>query len=267
MDKKIAFFDIDGTIVNVHCGMLHPSKETIRVLKEFKRQGNYIVIATARGMVPSSISDIDFDGYICCDGHYIEFNDEVLVDNLFNEIEIKKQLEIYQRHNGECIFGGHYGQWFSDKENELIKKHQLMFGGSYSIDEKLVINDNNISDVKANTITAIFNSASDLYNARKELPDDYAIVAYDQDHIRMDVHLPGFSKGTACKYVYEYLKIKPENTYAFGDGINDIEMLQLITHSIAMGNASMEVKEHASEVTTSVDDEGIARAFKKHFDI
>ena len=46
--KKIAFFDIDGTMVNVTDGMLHPSEETKRVLKAFQEQGNYIVVATAR---------------------------------------------------------------------------------------------------------------------------------------------------------------------------------------------------------------------------
>ena len=49
MNTKIAFFDIDGTLVNVPNGMLHPTDETIRVLNEFKNQGNKIVIATARG--------------------------------------------------------------------------------------------------------------------------------------------------------------------------------------------------------------------------
>ena len=48
MNTKIAFFDIDGTLVNVPNGMLHPTDETIRVLNEFKNQGNKIVIATAR---------------------------------------------------------------------------------------------------------------------------------------------------------------------------------------------------------------------------
>lgn len=65
-------------MVNVPNGLLHPTKETIRVLNEFKKQGNYIVVATARGVVPESIKDINFNGYICNDGHYIIFNNEVL---------------------------------------------------------------------------------------------------------------------------------------------------------------------------------------------
>ena len=73
---KIAFFDIDGTMVNVPNGLMKPTEETIRVLNEFKRQGNYIVVATARGSVPDTIRDINFNGYIHNDGHYIIFNDD-----------------------------------------------------------------------------------------------------------------------------------------------------------------------------------------------
>lgn len=87
MNTKIAFFDIDGTLVNVPNGMLHPTDETIRVLNEFKNQGNKIVIATARGEVPESVANIEFDGYICNDGHYIRFNNEILIDEQFDGAE------------------------------------------------------------------------------------------------------------------------------------------------------------------------------------
>ena len=51
----------------------------------------------------------------------------------------------------------------------------------------------------------------------------------------------------------------------FGDGENDIEMLHLVGTSIAMGNADVEVKKHASTVTLTVDKDGIADFFEKEF--
>ena len=53
---------------------------------------------------------------------------------------------------------------------------------------------------------------------------------------------------------------------AFGDGENDITMLDLVGTGIAMGNADEEVKKHADYVTTSVDEDGILLALK-HFNI
>ena len=43
--EKIAFFDVDGTMINVPHQLLKPTDKTIHALKEFQKQGNYIVVA------------------------------------------------------------------------------------------------------------------------------------------------------------------------------------------------------------------------------
>ncbi|WP_079989127.1 HAD family hydrolase [Collinsella ihumii] len=57
-----------------------------------------------------------------------------------------------------------------------------------------------------------------------------------------------------------HLGIEPEECVAFGDGGNDISMFRCVGTSVAMGNASDEVKAAASHVTPHVDEDGIARA-------
>ena len=54
-----------------------------------------------------------------------------------------------------------------------------------------------------------------------------------------------------------------KGTIAFGDGENDIEMLEFVQIGVAMGNAPEAVKKHADHVTASVDDNGIAEALRK----
>lgn len=54
-----------------------------------------------------------------------------------------------------------------------------------------------------------------------------------------------------------------ERTVAFGDGGNDVPMLEHAGIGVAMGNASDQVKSKADMVTTSVDDDGIANALSK----
>ena len=77
---KIAFFDVDGTMINVPHQLLKPTDKTIRALKEFQKQGNYIVVASARGVKPECLDEIPFDGFIGCDGGYIGFHQEVLLN-------------------------------------------------------------------------------------------------------------------------------------------------------------------------------------------
>lgn len=266
MDTKIAFFDIDGTLVNVPNGMLHPTDNTIRVLSEFKAQGNKIVIATARGEVPESVANIEFDGYICNDGHYIRFDGETLVDEQFDAKMVQKQLDVYKKYHGRSMFNGRTGAWCSFVDDELVIKHRAMFQGTTKrpagVNEEF-----KAEDVKAVSCCVLFDSARELWAAYHELEADFTMILYETGLIRMDVYCKGFTKGTACQYLYQRLGIDYENTYAFGDGINDMEMIKLVKHGIAMGNAIPELKKVASEVTESVDNDGIAQSFKKHFNI
>ena len=55
-----------------------------------------------------------------------------------------------------------------------------------------------------------------------------------------------------------------EETYALGDGHNDVTMIQAVKHGIAMGNASQEVKDAAEYVTTDVNDFGVQNALKHY---
>ena len=148
----------------------------------------------------------------------------------------------------------------------LVIKHRAMFQGT--TERPTDVNEVfKTSDVKAVSCCVLFDSAAQLWAAYHELEDEFTMIPYDTGLIRMDVYCKGFTKGTACEYLYQKLGIDYENTYAFGDGINDVEMLQLVKHGIAMGNAIPKLKSVASEITDSVDNDGIAQSFKKHFNI
>lgn len=54
-----------------------------------------------------------------------------------------------------------------------------------------------------------------------------------------------------------------KDVYAFGDGLNDIEMLNAVGTGIAMGNAEEVVKKAADHVTSGVDQEGIWKGLKE----
>ena len=68
------------------------------------------------------------------------------------------------------------------------------------------------------------------------------------------------SKGTALEHLCQYLKILPSKVIAFGDGENDIPLLQTAGLGIAMGNAAACVKEQAQWITSSNEENGIQKA-------
>ena len=68
------------------------------------------------------------------------------------------------------------------------------------------------------------------------------------------------SKGILA--VLEHFGWKPENVMALGDAPNDMEMLEFAGISVAMGNATKEVKYVADFVTKTVDEDGWAYAMR-----
>ena len=70
--------------------------------------------------------------------------------------------------------------------------------------------------------------------------------------------------GASLAAVHVEHGIRQEEMIAFGDGENDMEMLQFAGIGVAMGNAEAEVKALADYVTADIDDDGIWKACK-HF--
>jgi len=70
------------------------------------------------------------------------------------------------------------------------------------------------------------------------------------------------SKAEGMKRILAYCGLTREESMSFGDGGNDIEMIEYAGVGVAMGNASNEVKAYADYVTTNVDNEGICNALK-----
>src|SRR5277367_321398 len=88
-------------------------------------------------------------------------------------------------------------------------------------------------------------------------------AARSQPHY-LDVTHPCAHKGTVIERLSRYLKIPLEQIATIGDQLNDVPMFKLSGLSIAMGNASEEVKRQAMCVTTSFGEEGFANAVEKH---
>lgn len=262
-NRKIAFFDIDGTLIHVPSQLTAPTEQTVKALQAFHEQGHLLVVATARGALPQALEKIPFDGFIGNDGHYIVFQNETLLDDLFTQADIRQQIQVYQQYHGRYMFSGHQACWTPNFNDELIQKHQMMFAGTTK-KPAFLSETFEIEDIQALACCVLFENTTELYQAYEALQDQYTIVPYDTGLIRMDVYKKGFTKGTACRYLYEKLGIEQADSYAFGDGVNDIEMLQNVGHGVAMGNAEEAVKAIAKETTLSVLDDGIAVYFQNN---
>ncbi len=79
----------------------------------------------------------------------------------------------------------------------------------------------------------------------------------------IEIYIKGVNKGTAAAWLMEHLGIAQEETLAIGDHLNDLDMIKWAGIGVAMHNAQPEVLAIADYVTTSVYEDGVARAIEK----
>ena len=91
-------------------------------------------------------------------------------------------------------------------------------------------------------------------------PDIVASSAISQN---VEVNQARANKGDALLALADYLGVPREKTFAFGDGLNDLTMIQMAGVGIAMENAFPEAREVADWITVSCDEDGVARGIEK----
>jgi Cof subfamily protein (haloacid dehalogenase superfamily) len=77
---------------------------------------------------------------------------------------------------------------------------------------------------------------------------------------------PEVTKATGLEFLSEHLGFTRERTVAFGDGENDIELVDWAGYGVAVENAHDQVKEVADLVCPSVDEEGVAQVIESYLD-
>lgn len=75
------------------------------------------------------------------------------------------------------------------------------------------------------------------------------------------------SKGATLELLCQKYGIKKEERLSFGDYLNDIEMMKVCKYSFAMKNAHPKLKETAAYIADSNDQDGVAKAIEKHFEV
>lgn len=92
-----------------------------------------------------------------------------------------------------------------------------------------------------------------------------SFVTYWNDEA-VDIIIKGSGNDTGIESYINKLGIKKEETMAFGDGCNDIEMIKYCGIGVALVNAIDELKDNSDYISDSIDKDGVYNALK-HFDI
>ena len=252
--KKLIFCDIDGTIIDGARGMDFPSEKTKYAFKELTKE-NYVFIASGRNkaLVPDFIKDLKPNGYVLCNGAYAEVNNKPLFTKTFAKNDIAKLSDYVLSNNGFVILESVDNVYCDSFENKAFKLFTQTWGlalkGFNNYKKETIANEDfSISMVG-------FLSESDCLDMEEAIKD-FADNARHKQFLSYDINIKGIDKGYAVKKVIELLQIPFENTYAFGDAVNDIEMLNAVKHPVMVANHAEEMKNLNFELTDDVLDDG-----------
>lgn len=250
---KMIFFDIDGTLIALRKRrMTDRIEETLLRLKENRIR---LCIATGRPLreLPC-FGQVQFDAFLTFNGSYCCNRQEVIYANPICPTDVEQVL-----NNAEKMH----------RYVALATLHKMGVNGK----------DPNLEEYLAHA-SQIINVAEDYDQLKQQpiyqmmvacSPEEYTLFTLGTKNVTMtswstkaaDIIPANGGKGAAVKKILDYYGISPDETMAFGDGKNDIELLQSVGTGIAMGNASEEVKRHAAAICPSVEDDGIYHYCKK----
>lgn len=258
MERKLIFFDIDGTLTSAHkFGFVYDStKEALRLLQE---NGHFIALATGRAAFRARAfqKQIQIPNMVCEGGNQLVFDYETL------SYELPDQEVFY--HIYELAMKEKMGIAVSLQDNRLrISPNDLFhrYAGDFS----------NFMDVQMDPrfqlttqgIRRLF-LAGDLVRIQSLilplLPKGIGIMHYMDDQF---IIIEPDDKYKGIQRMIDHLQEDEKNVVVFGDGLNDRQMFRDAPFSIAMGNAIPELKELADYVCPASDEDGIYRACK-HF--
>ncbi|MGJ7911691.1 Cof-type HAD-IIB family hydrolase [Neobacillus sp. LXY-1] len=254
MDKRsIIFFDIDGTLLT-HDKELPPlTKESIFKLKRF---GHEVAIATGRApfMFEDLRKELDIHTFVSYNGQYVVLNGEVLSTNPLNSPSLEKLTETALQNNHPVVYMDHKDMkanvpehtYIAESISTLKIEHFPTFDPNYYKDRDLYQ-------------TLLFCQVGEE-KQYEEMFQDFDFVRWHP--LSVDVIPKGGSKAKGIEQIVNKLSIPDDRHYAFGDGLNDIEMLTTVKNSVAMGNAVDQVKKVAKFVTRSVEENGITHGLQ-----
>lgn len=253
MKIKAVFFDVDGTLVS-HTKRNVPESTKI-VMEKLKEKGIKRILATGRHMSEIAmlpIENMEFDAYIMLNGQLcLDSSKNIILENSISGLDKEYLIKLFREKVVPIMF---------------VEKDEMYIN---FINDNVVVAQDAIStplpDIKEYTGNEIYQVI--LY-ADEETENIISKNLVESKITRWNEYaldVISFSGGKELG-IKEYLKINninKEETMAFGDGENDIDMLKLVGIGVAMGNAEDCVKESADYITSSVDDDGIMKAFNK----
>lgn len=259
---KLIFFDIDDTLSRQGVMATH----NIDTLKDLAKTDIKLVIATgrARAMLPDDVMALAkqgvFDAIICMNGQYNFIPHHLIPHNKPAEMISDYPLSLQQAQIMVDICQKNDVTYKFDTSDKIAWGHDNRFAKMTAHNPNFFV----AQDIYLNT--PVYQCSVFFNDGQKTLNTNFAEWQLKLVHWHStggDILPIEASKARAVYDVCQHFAIDVSETMAFGDGLNDLEMFDVVGKSIAMGDAKAELKALASHVTGTIEEQGIQTALAK----
>jgi hypothetical protein len=256
MNYRILFLDIDGTILKADHTYTNSTKEAILQLKE---QNIEVFLATGRPLheVNDLAAELQIESFIGYNGAYATYQNETIVNEPMDIAVMKEILNIAEENGHELVCYTNQRNYFTS----LIEPRVEKFIRAFNLIKNNTLTNDVIDSILGATILNLRNGEEALYEFKTDIHLS-PVNVYGMDS-NFDIIRKNVNKGVAVGSILHRLGIEPNQAIAFGDGMNDKEMLGAVGESFAMSNSHPSLFRYAKHKTTSVDDSGIFNGLKK----
>lgn len=272
-DKKIIFLDIDGTLT---ADLGKPSEKVKEGIRLARKNGHKVLICTGRNMpiIGREILECGFDGVVASAGSHIEVEGNVIFDCLMDESLVQYCIDIFHKNHIFCRIESPEGIYTDTAMEELLKNAQADSSNSELIRMQREMESG--LDIKrfdayprngAYKLCFTCTDLRDLEAVKAQLGEQFNYVVHPfkagASVFNGEIIRKGMDKGEGMQRVCRYYGMSMRDTVAFGDSMNDFQMIQAAGLGVAMGNACDELKEIADVVCESVQEDGVYQQFSR----
>lgn len=260
---KLIFFDIDGTIAMPG---QPPGRDTVAAIRAARANGHKVFLSTGRleTIVPKDIKSIGFDGGIYSAGGRVVVNGRELLNRFMPAELVRRVTGLMTEWNLfftlESEAGTYVGMddhslsYADDNLIQFLKKEMHALPRERMPEHSPVYKISFLaeSQAQAGQLGEILGTTAKVVY--------FSSLLSDQPVVPGEISDWSINKGAGLDCICRYLKADPKDCIAFGDSLNDMEILRAAGIGIAMGNAEDCVKELTDHVCERCDEGGIAKA-------
>lgn len=248
---KAAFFDLDGTLVSFNTHKI--CEKDIAAINKLRENGVKIFISSGRDKsnIMKVIKNVlNIDGFVGLNGNLNVFREKIISKYFMDEAEVKFIISSCEKYNFALSLFTENGIILNKVDQMVHNVHDFVKVAIPRVESFDTLDKGKIFQMNSYTT--------------KDFDEKYLVPFMPQSVFKRwndgfaDINSAKTSKLVGINDICRYLNIDIADCISFGDSENDLEMIKGTGASVAMANASDEIKKQASFTTKSCDEAGAA---------